>query len=228
MDEPAEGWPEQSRIFTSLDTAQRRRILSTGTVRTLGRRQVLERQGDPARTFYLVHSGYLKLTQLTASGDEVVVRFVGPAEPYGGVVVLEIETYPVTAQAVEQASIIGWSREVMRALVAEVPQLRINIMGEIARHMHDALNRVQQLQTTRVGQRLAATLLHLARPMGRTLQIAHPITRQELAEMTGATLFTVSRTLADWEQRGLTATVAGRIHLLQPARLEHLVDDAEG
>jgi CRP-like cAMP-binding protein len=227
MDEPAEGWPEQSRIFTSIDPAQRRRILAAGTLRALARRLVLARQGDPARTFYLVHSGYLKLTQLTASGDEVVVRFVGPAEPYGGVVVLEIEAYPVTAQAVERASTIGWSRDVMRTLVSEVPQLRVNVMGEIARHMQDALTRVQQLQTTRVGQRLAAVLLHLARPMGRTLQIAHPITRQELAEMTGATLFTVSRTLADWEGRGLTATVSGRIHLLQPARLEHLLDDPD-
>lgn len=228
MDEPAEGWAEQSRVFAEMTPVQRQAILAEAVPRRLERRAILERQGDPARTFYVVVSGYLKLTQVTASGDEVVVRFVGPGEPYGGVVALDQETYPVTAQAVEAVTALGWSREVMRRLVDVAPQLRMNILAEITRHMRDALQRVQQLQTTRVPQRLAATLLMLAQPVGRTLSIAHPITRQELAEMTGATLFTISRTLADWEARGLVSTVSSRIHLLQPARLEHLADDADG
>ena len=227
MDEPSEGWAGQSRIFNELTGEQRQAVLATGTTRRLERRAVLERQGDPARTFYLVESGYLKLSQVTAAGNEVVVRFVGPGEPYGGVVVLDQETYPVTAHAVEAVTALGWSREVMRRLLDDVPQLRMNILAEITRHMRDALQRVQQLQTTRVPQRLAATLLMLAQPVGRTLRIAHPITRQELAEMTGATLFTISRTLADWEARGLVSTVSSRIHLLQPARLEHLAEDPD-
>jgi CRP-like cAMP-binding protein len=227
MDEPSEGWAGQSRIFTEVTPEQAQAVLAAGTARKLGRREVLERQGDPARTFYLVETGYLKLSQVTAAGNEVVVRFVGPGEPYGGVVVLDQETYPVTAQAVEAVTARGWSREVMRRLLDDVPQLRMNILAEITRHMRDALQRVQQLQTTRVPQRLAATLLMLAQPVGRTLRIAHPITRQELAEMTGATLFTISRTLAEWETRGLVTTVSSRIHLLQPARLEHLAEDPD-
>ncbi len=212
-------------MLEKLSDGQRRSILAAGLPRTLARREVLEHQGDPARTFYLVASGYLKLTQLTAGGDEVVVRFVGPGEPYGGVVVLEQDTYPVSALAVEQVSVVGWPRDVLRRLTDDIPQLRMNIVTEIAQHMRDALTRVQQLQTTRVGQRLAATLLHLARPFEGTLQIAHPITRQELAEMTGATLFTVSRTLSEWEARGLIATAQAHIRLLEPAHIERLVDE---
>ncbi len=214
-----------SRLFAQIDDRQRRQILEAASVRMLARREVLEHQGDPARAFYLVASGYLKLTQLTAGGDEVVVRFTGPGEPFGAVVVLDQDTYPVTAQAVEQAGVLGWPVDVIRRLSDEIPRLRTNIVGEIAQHMRDALARVQQLQTTRVGQRLAATLLHLARPAGETLQIAHPITRQELAEMTGATLFTVSRTLSEWEARGWIATVQAHIRLLQPACIEQLVDE---
>ncbi len=214
-----------SRLFGQIDDRHRRQILDAATARTLTRREVLEHQGDAARAFYLVASGYLKLTQVTAGGDEVVVRFTGPGEPFGAVVVLDQDTYPVTAQAVERAGVLAWPLDVIRQLNDDFPRLRMNIVGEIAQHMRDALTRVQQLQTTRVGQRLAATLLHLARPSGETLQIAHPITRQELAEMTGATLFTVSRTLSDWEARGWIATVQAHIRLLQPACIEQLVDE---
>jgi CRP/FNR family transcriptional regulator, nitrogen oxide reductase regulator len=225
MPEPSVDWLELSRIFAPLDEHQRERVLGRATRRTLARREVLERQGEPARTFYVVTAGYLKLTQLTAGGDEVVVRFVGPGEPYGGVVAFGQQTYPVTAQAVQHVELLAWPRDVLQTVLDDVPEVRTGIMAEITDHMREALTRVQQLSTERVGQRLAGTLLHLARPTGQTLRIAHPVTRQELAEMTGTTLFTVSRTLADWESRGFITTVDGRIHITAPARLAALRDD---
>jgi CRP/FNR family transcriptional regulator, nitrogen oxide reductase regulator len=220
-------WPDDCRLVASLDADQQVRVLAAATSRTLKRREVLEREGDPALTFYVVRSGYLKLTQLTPNGDEVVVRFVGPGEPYGGVVAFQKQSYPVGAQAVERVEVLAWSRDALQRVLEEVPQLRLNIMGFITSHMREALDRVQQLSTARVGQRLAGTLLHLAQPVGEALRIAHPITRQELAEMTGTTLFTVSRTLSDWESRGFITPIDGRIHITAPARLAALRDDPE-
>ena len=64
---------------------------------SLKRGDTLARQGEPARHFYLVESGFLKLLQLTAEGTELIVRFVSPGEPFGGVVALGDARYPVTA-----------------------------------------------------------------------------------------------------------------------------------
>ena len=55
--------------------------------------------------------------------------------------------------------------------------------------------------------RLAALLERLARYAGRPekgggVRIDFPLTRQEIAEMTGTTLYTVSRVLTDWSGRG--------------------------
>ena len=65
--------------------------------------------------------------------------------------------------------------------------------------MTDALTRVRELTTARVGQRLAQTLLRLTRQCGQAtaggVLITQPLTRQELADLTGTTLYTVSRTL---------------------------------
>ena len=63
--------------------------------------QVLLRQSEPASTFYLIERGYLKLTQVTAEGSEVIIRFVGPWDPVGGVAALGEAPYPVTATAVD-------------------------------------------------------------------------------------------------------------------------------
>ena len=88
-----------SRLFQGLPPADRAWILGAGTRRALRKAQVLIRQGDSAASFFLIEAGYLKLTQLTTDGSEVIVRFVGPWDPVAGVTVLGEGVYPVTATA---------------------------------------------------------------------------------------------------------------------------------
>ncbi|MEZ5319477.1 MAG: Crp/Fnr family transcriptional regulator [Vicinamibacterales bacterium] len=222
----------RSRIFDGLTDLERERWLGESEQVVLKRGQPLARQGEPARRFYLVECGFLKLTQVTADGDEVIVRFVGPGEPFGGVVALKQADYPVTALAVvHQTQVRAWPYERLAALLDAFPQVRLNIMREMTAHMTDALTRVRELTTERVGQRLAHTLLRLARQCGEPTKegvlIAHPLTRQELAEMTGTTLYTVSRTLRRWETAGVLRSEGRRLIVRSTTRLTDLAGDEE-
>jgi CRP-like cAMP-binding protein len=216
------------RVFAGLPDPARREILAAAVPKMLKSRQVLAAEGEPASTFYLVVVGHLKLSKLAPDGREIIARFIGPGDPYAGVVVLGHPTYPVSATAVEPARVLGWTRGVVTDLAARHPQLRTNILQEITRHMTDALERVSELSTERVSQRLARTLLRLAEHdghvRGATIEIAHPITRQELADLAGTTLFTASRLLSKWEQRGLIESTRGHVTLLRPPDIESLVD----
>ena len=80
--------PSNSRLFHGMPPRDRAAILEVGTQRILRKGQVLIRQGDTAASFFLIERGYLKLTQLTADGSEVIVRFVGPWDPVAGVTAL--------------------------------------------------------------------------------------------------------------------------------------------
>lgn len=222
----------RSRIFDGLSDAERERWLARGTSSSLKRGQTLERQGEPARHFYLVESGFLKILQLTAEGTEVIVRFVSPGEPFGGVVALGDSAYPVTAVVAQPCVVHKWTREAVTELLREHPQVRVNIMREMATHMTDALTRVRELTTARVGQRLAQTLLRLTRQCGQPapgggVLITQPLTRQELADLTGTTLYTVSRTLAKWESLGLIESRKRLLFVRSPKRLEEVAGTEE-
>jgi CRP-like cAMP-binding protein len=77
-------------------------------------------------------------------------------------------------------------------------------------------DRIRELSTERVERRIARALLRLAHQIGKKVPqgvyLDLPISRQDLAEMTGTTLYTVSRTLSKWETMGLIT--AGREHII--------------
>ena len=167
----------RSRVFDGLSDPERERWLARGTSSSLKRGDTLARQSEPARHFYLVESGFLKILQLTAEGTEVIVRFISAGEPFGGVVALGDSTYPVTPVVAQPSVVRAWTREAVGELLRENPQVRVNIMREMATHMTDALT---PRQGTDDGARRPASRADTAAP--------HAAMR--------TTLYTVSRTLA--------------------------------
>lgn len=219
-----------SRLFEGLDDTTRRACLAGAVVRDVARGEWVARQGEPATTFCLVERGALKLLQDTPQGQELIVRFVGPGEPFGGVVALESAPYPLSALAVEPTRLYTWSAASLRQLLDAYPIIRANLMREMTSHMTDALSRVREMTTLRVGARLAITLMRLARQCGRQtpdgVLITHPLTRQELADLVGTTLYTVSRTLSQWETDGILTSDHRQLLLRAPRRLAALAEEA--
>ena len=73
--------------------------------------------------------------------------------------------------------------------------------------MQETQAQVMEMSTQQVEQRIAHALLRIVSQSGRKtehgIEIDFPITRQDIAEMTGTTLHTVSRLLSAWEDEGL-------------------------
>ena len=217
-----------SRLFQAMPPPDSQAVLGVGVHRSLRKGQVLLRQGEPASAFFLMQRGYLKLTQLTPEGAEVIVRFVGPGDPVAGVAALGEAPYPVTATACDAVDVLAWSRGQLADLLARYPQLKTNILREMTAHMDDALTRLRELATLDVRQRLAHTLLRLTVKSGAAgaagLSVPHTLTRQELAELTGTTLFTVSRILTEWEGAGLVHSTRAHVAVMDAERLRDAAD----
>jgi len=84
------------------------------------------------------------------------------------------------------------------------------------------------LATQKVEQRVAKALLQMSRQSGRAvargIEIAFPITRQDLSEMTATTLHTVSRLMSAWEKDGIVKSRRKRITVCEPQLLKELAE----
>lgn len=218
-----------SPLISALESGAREEVARLSVTRKLRRGQVLFRQGEEAAALYLVLAGKLKLTQEDSFGHQVLVRFVGPGQVMAAVTITPGHSYPVTAQAVEESVVALWPAEVIRDLCRRYPALSLSAMREVAAHMEDMQQRFLELASERVEQRLARCLTRLARQVGQKVPegvlLDVPISRQDLAAMTGTTLYTVSRILSHWEAQGLVRTGRRKILIANPHGLVVVAED---
>jgi len=123
-----------------------------------------------------------------------------------------------------------WPSTTWPRLVAKFPALAANTLQTIGSRLQETHTRVVEMSTQQVEQRVAHALLRLAKQSGRKVEhgveIDFPISRQDIAQMTGTTLHTVSRILSGWEQAGLIESGRQRIVLREPQKVFALAEQS--
>ena len=104
------------------------------------------------------------------------------------------------------------------------PSLTFSAMRAIGRKLDEAHTRLREASTEEAGPRIAHVLLRIARETGEaeggTIRIPFPLTRQDVADLSGNTLHTVSRIMAAWEARGILVRARRQVIIADLAAFE--------
>ncbi|MGB7845793.1 MAG: Crp/Fnr family transcriptional regulator [Candidatus Acidiferrum sp.] len=199
----------QLAIFSNLSPVDCREILAAAREKRFLRREVVFLEGVPCRQVLLVLSGCIKTTQLGPTGCEVMLRLSGPGELVGA-----LESYLgtnnlLTARTTQQpTTALVWDASTFESLSDRYPNLRRNTTRFLGLCLQQLEERFREISTQRVAPRLSSQLIRLSNQMRPhtkgVLEIG--LSREELAQLTGTTLFTVSRLLSEWERLGIVNT----------------------
>jgi CRP/FNR family transcriptional regulator, nitrogen oxide reductase regulator len=216
-------------LFRDLDDESLTEALRWSHRRRLRAGEQLFGQGDAAAAFFVLVVGHLKVSQSTEDGRQVVLHYVGPGNQFGCAALMGLDAYPGTATAIDDSHAIGWSRTAIGMLMDKHPVIARHALASMGKRLSETHARLREVTTANVEQRVAHVLLQLIEDHGRRIdgggyEIDFPITRQDIAETTGTTLFTVSRILSAWEGRGIVQSRRRRIALLLPGELTAVAD----
>ena len=218
-------------LFRDLDEATLAAILNEGVVRQFQAGSFFFHQGEAADWMYVLRTGRVKLSQVTPDGDQVIVNYFGPGQGLGIIVALNGSDYPLSAEAVDLCEAIGWHRDEMQRLMLLHSQLALNGMKMMGERFTRLQARFRDVSTKRVAQRIARALLRLVRQFGKRVDegvlIDIPLTRQDVAEMTGTNLYNVSRILRQWELDGWIVSHRRQIILSKAHELVVLAEDLD-
>lgn len=205
-------------LFVSLTSEALGDVAARARVLPLDAGTVLFAQGTPAERCHAVLSGRVRIAQSGEEGSQLIVRFVGPGEMFGTMALFTDQRYPATAVTVVDTLEISWTEPQLLELIHQYPQIALNLVRVVGARLREVQERLREVATQRVDQRIAHALLRLtgntSSPGRQQAEIAFPLTRQDMADMCGATLYTASRVLTAWEKAGYITTHRRHLSIL--------------
>lgn len=209
--------------FSKLADAEIRTILDQATSRTFDAGVAVFDEGAPADRFYLLLDGTIRVLRITAEGDQVTSLHIPAGQLFGIAKALGRDTYPATASSVSGVLTLSWPSILWQVFTDQYDGFATETYKTVGARLGEMNNRIVEMSTQHVEQRVARALLRLINQSGKKvsdgIEIAFPITRQDVSEMTGTTLHTVSRLLSAWEKDGVVASKRKKITVCDPHRL---------
>lgn len=205
-------------------------ILATARSAHFAKEAHIFEQGADAQSFFLLLHGHVQAVKVTPTGEQIVVRYVSPGEIFGVAKAIGLITYPATAIAAVDSVVLIWPASTWSEMTRRYPTLASGMLQTVGQRLQEAHARVIEMSTEEVERRIAHTILRLANQAGRKvddgIEIDFPISRQNIAEMTGTTLHTVSRVFSAWEKLGIVESGRQRVVLRDAHRLVMIAEAA--
>ena len=217
--------------FLQLDRSEIREILDQAMSRRYDKETSVFDEGDKAEFFHLLLDGYLRVLRTTENGDQVILLHIASGQLFGFAQAVGRTTYPATAMAVSECIVLSWPMRLWSDFTAKYVGFAENTYASIGKRLNEVNSRVVDLSTLQVEQRVAKVLLRLMNQSGRRtatgIEIDFPVSRQDIAEMTGTTLHTVSRLLSAWAKDGIVESGRKRITVVHAHSLVVIAEGGE-
>lgn len=192
-------------LFAAIDEACLARLLAGAVIRRHERRAVLFLAGDPASRVFVVLEGELRLFNDASDGHESTIEMLGPGEAVGAVAVLDEGHYPVSCSVAARARLLSLPAGALLAELRRSPELALNFLILLARHLRQLAQQVEQLTHRTSVQRLADFILRLCPPGENRAEIRLPLDKTLVAAQLGMQPETLSRSLARLRSAGVEA-----------------------
>lgn len=196
-------------IFNHLDYEEQFEVARASRSQSYDRKDIIFQAGDPSEYLYIVHKGKVKIYNLSESGKEQLIRILEPGDFMGELAVFTDEWLTSFAEAVEPTEICAIHKSDLQGLLEEKPAISFKILAESSKRLKDAEKTIERISSQDVEKRLASYLLEQAEK-GTSSQITLPMSKKDIASYLGTTQETLSRRLANFEEKGLVAQTGQR------------------
>jgi CRP-like cAMP-binding protein len=210
-------------LFSEIPAEDCAKIVAAAQERVYQCGKTIYFEGDPVRQVVLVTSGCVKLSQTGPQGQEVILRLVGPGET------LCAECFPKyshcsTARTMKPSAALVWEVSQFEAVADRFPALGRNVSGVLLHTLNQLEIRFREMCTEKVGPRLSSQLVRLVSQVGQPTNgyVEISLSQRDLAQLTGTTLFTVSRLLGQWEELGIVRPKRQGLLVLNVQALEDI------
>jgi CRP/FNR family transcriptional regulator len=190
--------------------------------RTLHDGELIQLQGQPAESLFMVQQGRVRVYTSTPEGREQVLFILRSGETFNDAAVLDGGTNLASAQALApQTTVAIVPGAIVRQLLLTNPQLAAGVVGILTNRLRQLAALVEDLALRDTTQRVARLLIEEGRASGEVT-----LTREEIASRVGTVREVVSRTLRSLERTGAVIRYTKHTVRVNTAALGAMIESA--
>jgi len=192
-------------LFAGLAPDELLALLADARVAVAPAASLLFLQGDPARHFYVVLEGWVKLFRTTAEGDEAIIAVIPQGQSFAEAAVFEEGSYPVSAAMVDDSRLLCIPAEPFLDKVIADRRMVMKMMASMSRRLRQLVNQVEDLSLKSSVERVAGYLAGLCAEESGAAIVRLPLDKAVIAKHLGMQPETLSRSLARLRGQGIVA-----------------------
>lgn len=182
----------------------------------LSKDQYLFRQGDAVTDLYLIQSGQVLVTKTTPDGRELSLRFLGPGDLIGEVLITDATTqYLVDAKITEQASLAVFRQDILKQALKQDADALLDLLNYTQLMYRKDQTKFRDLVLHGKKGALYSTLIRLSNSYGQTqpdgIHLTKSFTNQELANFCATSRESVNRLLSDLKKQAVISEQSQRL-----------------
>lgn len=196
--------------------------------RTVEPGQVIVARNSRDRDVHFVVSGRVRVTSFSAGGRQVTFRDEEAGEVFGDLAAIDGKPRSADVLALETVLVASLSPEAFRALIAQEELVRERVLQRLAGLVRLLSERVIELSTLGVQNRIHAELLRLGRACaggGTQARIDPAPKHADIASQVSTYREQVTRELSALVKQGLLAKDGNALVLLDVPRLQRMVEE---
>jgi CRP/FNR family transcriptional regulator, cyclic AMP receptor protein len=218
-------------MFAGLNDSQLRFLAQRAVARHCSPGEMIFAEGDPCSGLYVVERGHVRIFKSSAAGREQVLSIDGPGSSIAEVPVFDGGTYPASAAALDDATLLLIRKQDFHELCLSQPEVALKVLRVVGARLRRLVGIIEELSFTTVRHRLAALLLRLAQREGEKtgdgVVITLPANNQELASQIGTVRELVSRNLSRLQAEGILKVDGRAVIILDVGALEAELHSSE-
>jgi CRP/FNR family transcriptional regulator len=213
-------------LFQGVSPEKIKTLAAQATTKKFKPGEMIIGEADPIRSFYVVLSGQVKLYRSSAEGKEQTLQLLGPGDPFGLCTAFATDSFPASAMAIEESTVLFIPGMVMEALARQEPAILFNIIQILSQRLKDSMTLIESLALKELPGRLASFLMHSVsgNRSDQKNAIELTISQRELSKILGATPEALSRALRKMTNDGIISTSGRSMTILDRQALTQLAE----
>ncbi|MGC5326227.1 Crp/Fnr family transcriptional regulator [Brevibacillus sp. SYSU BS000544] len=208
------GCIESVPIFSQLTDKEIDEVLKVAISRKFGKGDIIFSPGEISEDLFIVYKGKVKISRISASGKEQILRILEPGDFTGELSLFGQSPSKNMAEALEKTVVCLVRGQEIKQLVLKAPNIALKILEEYTQRFERLENVIEQFGLHDVEQRVAGILLQLAaKHTGETengVDITLSISKGDLASLIGTTQESLSRKLSAFQEQGWIKLIGQR------------------